>query len=152
MKALFANHNERIRKKALWVEVFEHDYKGTGNPLSAWDAYLTARELGQPIPEWILAYFDGVAAGLLDARNTTTDAALHLGFELKDGGPGPFKRYRNHHARRYAVAWVLNELATNNHMIVDDAAAAAVDAVHERFGVTFDQDTIKKWYYKDPPA
>ena len=164
LKAMFERHNKLHRKKTLWVEVFKSDYEATGNPLAVWDAYLTIRELKTPIPEWILSYFDAAARGLLDAKNKTGDVALHLGFELKDGGAGPFKTYRQHHARRYAVAHMLNDLDQHPAMAIDEAAGAAYHATVDRFGpgafrkrhTTDDAgkieaagvETVKGWYRK----
>jgi hypothetical protein len=135
-------------RRAEWLDAYENYFEKTESPLFAWDAYLLARKNNLPVPEWILRYFDGVAAGLLNTENSLKDCALHLGFVLKDGGPGPFKQYRNTQMKLTAISYVLNLLHESPELKVDDACDKAVAVVEGRWGRTINAETIKRWYYQ----
>lgn len=147
-KASFTWHNETIRKRRLWLEVWRKEYQSGGDPLAVWDAYLTVREMRWEVPEWILEYFAQVANGLLSPKSKLENIPLCLGFDAKGGGPGEFEQYRAKEIRRYAVAWVLNDLQEHLGWSIDDACKSAVEAINERYGTEYDQDSVKKWYYK----
>lgn len=61
------NDNQRgaMRFMLYFLErIYERDGK---NPYWAWRTYLTARALGEPIPEWVLEYLDRAADGIWKA-------------------------------------------------------------------------------------
>ena len=163
-KASAAWHNATIRKRRLWLKIWEAEYASGGNPLAVWDAYLTVREMKWEIPEWILKYFDSVGTGLFNPKNKPGNLALYLGFDSNGGGASFFQQYRRSEIRRYAVAWVLNELADAPGQKIDTACEAAFEATMARFGPdAFGKrhknadpaeikasgcETIKKWYNK----
>ena len=55
-------------RRVIGVEraAYERDGNPHGNPLHVWSAYCAVRELGQPVPDWILAYFDRCAVALMN--------------------------------------------------------------------------------------
>jgi hypothetical protein len=65
-------------------EQLERRYLDLGNPLWAWHAYALARQQRDPVPAWVLAYFDAVANRLVDYFHEDTEPA--------DGSPGPIGR------------------------------------------------------------
>lgn len=69
---------------------FEHG----GNPLSAWDAFLLARRMKEPIPEWVLAYFEkaGEALCKLPKGKTSSHVMTALGIQTRGKG-NAFSRY-----------------------------------------------------------
>ena len=46
------------------IEGDEREFRSTGNPVFAWDAYLRTRDEGLPIPGWICCYLDDAARQL----------------------------------------------------------------------------------------
>jgi len=145
------HNNAFVDRRRHWIDALKKEYQTGGSPLCVWGAYLAIREWAEPVPDWILEYFDRVAAGLYSDRNKPEDFALHLGFNLKDGGPGFFKTYADRRMRLYAVAWVHNELSEKPEVSIDKACEAAAAAVKELYGDEneFEPGTIKKWYYKE---
>ena len=125
------------------------EYEATGDPLYAWFVYFLARRAKQPVPEWVMNYFDGVAIGLLNIKNHNADCALHLGFTLKDGGKTPFQRSHDASIRVVARAEVGRLLADKPKMSVEDAAEETALWLLKAFTVTVDPLTVKKWYYQN---
>ena len=58
---------ERSQKLIVqaWVHFCGAQYRRTGNPLFLWRAYSNLRALGEPLPAWMLEYFDRIARELL---------------------------------------------------------------------------------------
>lgn len=57
-------------------------YLQTGNPIHAWRAYATARQLDVATPDWVLDYFDACAKALTTTKHASAKAiadALGLG-------------------------------------------------------------------------
>jgi hypothetical protein len=46
------------------ISTDERLFASSGNPLHAWDAYSRTRRIGDPIPGWVLDYFDAAVGGL----------------------------------------------------------------------------------------
>ena len=69
-------------------------YERDGNPLDVWLAYWEARESGQPVPEYVMAYLDRCAVALLNLardaaqgnRVTAPSTAIAKAFEMKRPG------------------------------------------------------------------
>ncbi|MGF1629998.1 MAG: hypothetical protein ACFCUT_11040 [Kiloniellaceae bacterium] len=60
------------------IIVYGYIYEDDQNPLWCWRAFATARALGDPTPEWVLAYFDSAASAvwrLADGAASGTDSS-----------------------------------------------------------------------------
>jgi len=148
LKDFFTRHNNIRRKKKLWLdEVFQRDFAETGNPLAAWDAFLLARKMKEPIPGWVLEYLEMVADRLLRPNNTASRTAWCLGFQ-GGAGPGPWKQYLSYQVRRTAIAHMRRKAKTQPEKAIDDLCVEVVGEVKKRWGVTVEWDTIKRWYYE----
>lgn len=123
-------------------------YEESKNPLWAWHAYITAREVKTKVPEWVMQYLDGVANGLLSHENKLADCALHLGFDLKGGGKNPFKQILDGVFRSMAVREVRRQLAENPGMTVDAACETVNNGLLRVCQQQVDIDTLKRWYSK----
>lgn len=148
-----ASYAENAAFRAAINEDNRRQYVATGDPLRAWYTYLLARETKQPVPEWVMSYLDTVACGLLYDQNKLADCALHLGFNLKDGGSSPFKQTSDLAMREMAVVEVGRRLATPG-KTVEDACTEVAQWLFDFFGKKaangepLDGRTIFKWYYK----
>jgi hypothetical protein len=75
------------------IDAAEREFRSTGNPVFAWDAYLRARHEGLAIPEWICCYLDDAArqlGALVDQAEsgqsiTEPDAQIARAFQMKVG-------------------------------------------------------------------
>src|SRR5687768_1648704 len=81
--------------RALVRYKFEHAaemYRVKPNPLYAWDAYSLARATGEPIPEFVLEYFDRVAANFAKLQEkppgTKPELPIAKALEMKQSGAG----------------------------------------------------------------
>lgn len=147
LRSFVAREKDRLAKRKLLLGVFHDDFTETGNPLSAWDAFMEARYLKGPIPEWVLEYFDNVGKRLLKAKNTTDDLARCLGFQ-RGPGPGEWKQYRTLQMKRIACAHILTRTKEDPKVPIEDLCVEAVEKVWERWGVDVEWPTIKRWYYE----
>lgn len=88
----------------VFLEIWEHRYKKSKNPLYAWLAFQQARKLDLTVPEWILDYFLNSADNLLEISGELADktqAAIAEALGLKtDGGGSQFKRFRDEERNR----------------------------------------------------
>lgn len=88
----------------LFLEIWRHRYKETGNPLYVWLAFQQARKLNFAVPQWVLNYFDETADNLLEISGglgDTTQAAIAEALGLKtDGGGSRFTRFNNEERNR----------------------------------------------------
>jgi hypothetical protein len=77
-------------------------YEIDKNPLYAWHEYYIRREFDEPIPDWVLEYFDRVASKLLQATEPGSKAdvqaaaaeALELKKPGKTGAGTKFTKFR----------------------------------------------------------
>jgi hypothetical protein len=72
----------------------EVHWSASGNPLFAWRLYQLARVAGEPIPESVLAYLDGVAARI-SGSSAAADLPGALGLETMGQGDS-FARAKRH--------------------------------------------------------
>jgi hypothetical protein len=95
-------HSRQEQEIALrWIAYNEREYRSSRNPVYAWEAYLSARCVRLPPPEWALDYFDRVSRRLFElsrtkvptARRIATAAteALELAQPGKKGRVNPFR-------------------------------------------------------------
>jgi hypothetical protein len=101
-------------QKAAQIKRARVKYEKTRNPMYAWSAYLAVRDLGDPVPEWVLSYIDVGASQLwhfLHAGKEPIDSlAQAFGFKEPTRGRGrpkgggnlfaPFKE-----SRWVAIGW-----------------------------------------------
>ena len=75
---------------AVLTNVFIARYRGlydaTGNGSHALRAYALARRFRQPVPDWVLAYFDKAVQALFSGPRT--GQAVAPAFELNNSSPG----------------------------------------------------------------
>ena len=137
---------ERQNQRDIIAERHKY-FEQTGNPLYIWAAYKRARTLPGPIPGWILKYLDEVADMLLVGKNQLSDAALCLGFELKDGGHGPFLQFVKEQIKIFAYDEVV-KIIQDPEKSIEFACEKAGEKIREYWGDDYDLQTIKKWYYE----
>ena len=147
LKAFFEQHNAWIEWRKRWAGNLHARYRKTGNPLACWDAYSLARKKGEPIPEWVLAYFDRAARNLLSPKNEAKDVPRCLEFSdgKTKGGHGSFAQYDNYLRRRAAVSLVIQELNGNLKLTLQDACESVA---RQNPKLMIDALTLKKWYYQ----
>lgn len=76
-----------------FIEREEETSEYTCNPIPLWQAYRVARGSGQPIPESVLAYFDGVAQALTGNNAPTSPTTFLKAFGVATrGGPSKTKQ------------------------------------------------------------
>jgi len=131
------------KKRRSLLDIFRKDFKEIKNPLSVWDAYAIARADGEPVPSWVLEYFDKVAKRLLNPKKKAKDIPRALMF-YDAAGPGPFKQYHSFQIRRTALIHVLNALKKTPDLSIENASFAAVEAVEKRWGVSVEWNTIMR--------
>ena len=89
---------------SLFLEIWEHRYKTSNNPLYAWLAFQQAHKLGLPVPVWVLEYFLKTANNLLEISGglgETTQTAIAEALGLKTAGAGSqFKRLHDEERNR----------------------------------------------------
>jgi len=87
-----------------FLEIWEHRYKKSNNPLYAWLAFQQARELDIAAPEWVFDYFLKTADHLLKISGglgDTTHAGIADALGLKTAGAGSqFKRFKDEERNR----------------------------------------------------
>ncbi len=130
------------------IEVARAAYERDGNPLEVWRGYWEARELGQPLPDWVLTYFDRCAMALMDlAREsahgksvTVPHTAIAEAFEMKRSGRGSvFSGFANRTWLTYAFLVVL-------YMHKGDQETDAIEITARKTGVS--TATIRRAYKK----
>lgn len=88
----------------VFLEIWEHRYKKSNNPLYVWLAFQQAHKLDLAAPEWVLDYFLNSADKLLEISGELgdkTQAAIAEALGLKtDGGGSQFKRFRDEERNR----------------------------------------------------
>lgn len=139
-------HNAVLRRMVvLYGYIYEHDK----NALWCWRAYVTARALGDPIPEWALCYFDRAGAAVWKMGNAiwneTGDASLDLptAMEMKrrDGprhGRGTILRAGGN------VSWLIMALSVLYRMLEGDKEGIAIEAVAKE-GQLSDSTIRRAW-------
>jgi hypothetical protein len=146
-------HDEII----LTFSLHDDNYKLTGNPLYAWEGYQVARSHNQPIPIWILEYFDSIAEKLLQKgkeHSQYSDCASHLGFVIK-GGKNSFNQYQAKYLRAKAVKYTemrLWEIACGSLKPErkEDTCKAVCKVLIEKHGLHIHWKTVQKWYSLRP--
>jgi len=88
----------------VFLEIWEHRYKKSNNPLYVWLAFQQARKLDLAVPEWVLDYLLNSADKLLKISGELgdkTQAAIAEALGLKTvGGGSQFKRFRDEERNR----------------------------------------------------
>ena len=91
-------------QSGLFLEIWEHRYKKSKNPLYAWRALQQAHELDLAVPEWVLDYLLKTADDLLKISGglgDTTQATIAEALGLKTAGAGSqFKRFNDEERNR----------------------------------------------------
>ena len=139
-----------IQAQPPWIRILDAHHKRyqKGYTLAAWDAYLIARRLRKPIPEWVLTYFEKSAESLLQIPKgdtpTKTSTSTHVMSALRlgtSGGKGnAFTRTLNEVIRWRAVRRVLG---LHDKHPERDLEIIYMD-VAEEMGVS--NRTIEEWY------
>ena len=136
------------------LDQFRQSFNETNNPLYIWRAYQVCRGFDKPWPDyvmeymdWIMEYFDKVANGLLNNKNKLCDCALHLGFELKDGGPTPFRQYEKATSMEYILGELIM-LLNNEDISIEDAYTKISEEFEEIHKESISEAKIKDWYLK----
>ena len=132
-------------------------YERDGNPLHVWSAYCAVRELGQPVPDWILAYFDRCAVALLNLagsdnftgrardgeRVTKPSTAIAQAFEMKrpgrSGRGSVFSEFTN-------KTWLLRGATVEMYMGHGDKEIFAIEEVARQNGVS--ETTVRRDFKK----
>ena len=87
-----------------FLEIWEHRYKKSKNPLYAWLAFQQAHELDLVVPEWVLDYLLKTADDLLKISGglgNATQSAIAEALGLKTAGAGSqFKRLHDEERNR----------------------------------------------------
>ena len=143
-----------LNKRTL--DQYRQSFDETNNPLYIWEAYRLCRHFDKPWPDyvveymnWIMEYLDGVANGLLNNKgNKPSDCALHLGFELKDGGPSQFRQYETARNMEYIVGEVINFLNMDKKASLEDAYHEISKNFKEIHKEPISEAAIKDWYLK----
>ena len=146
-------------RRVIGVEraAYERDGNPHGNPLHVWSAYCAVRELGQPVPDWILAYFDRCAVALMNLtgvardgeRVTKPSAAIAEAFEMKrpgQGGPGSvFSEFTNQ-------TWLFRGATVEIYIGHGDKETFAIEEVARQYGVS--EATVRRDFkkYKTSPT
>jgi hypothetical protein len=151
----YSKHYMSLRLSKHSLEEKRQSFNETKNPLYIWSAYLLCREFDKPWPDyvkeymdWIMEYFEEVAKGLLNTKNNLSDCALHLGFELKDGGPSQFKQYEKQEDMTYVLGEVIHRLNMNEFKSVEKACAKISEEFEEIHKESISEAKIKDWYLK----
>jgi hypothetical protein len=84
------------------------NYGVTGNPIYVWNAFLTARSEGVPLPDWVLDYLERAAEGLMQLFTNPPEnpgTATLEALELHRMGPSAFRSFKdNPRPLRYVSA------------------------------------------------
>jgi len=154
-KESYSKHYMSLRLSKHSLEEKRQSFNETKNPLYIWSAYLLCREFDKPWPDyvkeymdWIMECFEEVAKGLLNTRNNLSDCALHLGFELKDGGPSQFKQYERASNMEYILGEVIHRLNMNEYNSIEDAFEEISLEFEELHNEQISAAKIKDWYLK----
>ena len=150
----YSKHYMSLRLSKHSLEEERQSFNETKNPLYIWSAYLLCREFDKPWPDyvkeymdWIMEYFEEVAKGLLNTKNNLSDCALHLGFELKDGGPSQFKQYEKATSMEYILGELIM-LLNNEDISIEDAYTKISEEFEEIHKESISEAKIKDWYLK----
>jgi hypothetical protein len=128
------------------------------NPLTAWNTFMSCRKQEKPIPEWVLKYFDQVAADLLavpPSGDGEEKDRVWKALGLNTFGPGTaHSRHLTAARRRKAVLKVIAMRWEDPNMSVDAACTEVAGLIFEGDRRHIESDTVKKWYYEllSPPA
>ena len=121
---------------------FEH----SGNPLAVWDAFLHARWLKEPVPEWVLAHFEKTAEKLLKVPKGKPPAHVMTALGLQTHGKGnAFTRYLDEITRwkvvRRCIQLHEDDPKRNYEQIY-------MDVVEEFFdkGIDLQIRTVEEWF------
>ena len=76
------------------IEAARAAYERGSNPLDVWWAYCEARDSGQPVPDWVMTYFDRCAVALMNLAEafavgrsvTAPSTAIAEAFKMKRPG------------------------------------------------------------------
>jgi hypothetical protein len=151
----YVKHYMSLRLSKHALEEKRQSFNETKNPLYIWSAYLLCRDFDKPWPDyvkeymdWIMEYFDEVAKGLLNTKNNLKDCALHLGFELKDGGPSQFRQYETACNMEYILGEVIHFLNMNEEASIEKAYYEISKDFEEIHKEPISEAAIKDWYLK----
>jgi hypothetical protein len=102
------------------IEAFHASYRETDDPHYAWLAFTWARDASEPVPEWVLEYFDRTADALLELeeyvradlaharlarKNTPKRETYYYKLAAAVGWGKAWPRLR-HEAKQFIAAWV----------------------------------------------
>jgi hypothetical protein len=123
---------------------FEHG----GNPLAAWDAFLRARWMKEPIPEWVLAYFEKTAEALCKIPKGKPPEHVMRSLGLQTRGKGnAFSRYLDEITR-----WRVVRRCIQLHEEVPNCPYEKIfmDVVEEFYdkGIDLQIRTVEEWFGK----
>lgn len=140
---LIRDSNPAILNRIL--DVHRKRFEHSGNPLSAWDAFLLARWWKEPIPEWVLAYFEEAAEKLCKIPQGKIPGHVMAALGINSKGRSSFARY-THELTRWRVvrrAAQLHEAKPSR--ALEQIYMTVAEEFHDK-GIILNIRTIEEWF------
>ena len=132
------------KSNADYIEVERRCLVETDNAMHVWAAYSFARAAGDPIPDWVMRYFDMVARGLFalaveakaeGGKDMGPKIARAMGLASKGRG-APLVEYHNR--------WMTFGMNVRHRMQQGDKEVFAIESVAKSGGVSI--STVERAY------
>jgi hypothetical protein len=124
---------QREALASIFLPPCEALYVETGNEVHAWRGYRIARRLKVPVPEWIFAAFDQIAA--------------RAGVPMRSrGGPSALSRAK-HDLRDLRIVRKIDILTNAGSLSVDEAIERVIEELSDRTDLELSFERVREIYY-----